>query len=73
MIMISELSLFININMPFEYVFCCHAYVNYAMVGHNVSMNMLFRVGGLIWRNCAFVMHNLCVNFSLVVCYVLVV
>lgn len=67
-IMICELLLCININMLSQYICCCHSCVNYAMVSHNVSMNILCRVGGLIWSDCAFVMHHLCVNFGSVVC-----
>lgn len=62
--MISELFLY----MICEYVCCCHACVKYAMVSHNVSMNMVCRVCGLIWRNCAFFMYHLCENFGSVVC-----
>lgn len=67
-IMIGELVLCININMLYEYVCCCHACLNYAMVSHNVSMKMWCRVGDLIWYNCAFVMHHWCTNFGSVVC-----
>lgn len=57
------------INMSCEYVCCWQACVNYEMMGYNVRMNMMCYVGGLIWRNCALVMHHLYMNFSSVVCY----
>lgn len=48
-IMIREILLCININILCEYVCCCYACVNNAMLSHNVNMNMLCRVDGLIW------------------------
>lgn len=64
-IRIGEVLLYTNINMLCEYVCCCHACVNYAMVSHNMSTNMLCRVCGLTWCNFACVIHNLCMNFGL--------
>lgn len=68
MINIGELLLCKNINMLCEYICYCYVFENYAMISYNVSMNMLCRVGDLIWRICAFVMHHLCTNFDFVVC-----
>lgn len=70
MINIGELLLCLNINMWYEYVCCCHACVNYAMISHNVSMDIFCCVGGLIWCLCAFVMHHLWLAEQTVPCLI---